>query len=144
MAMDRSKHTPVEIAMEFIDRVNRRSPDAIAELMTDDHLFVDSLGEVRSGREVMRRNWARYFSMFPDYTVEVERAFSDDQVVALVGRAGGSYAPDGVLREENRWELPAAWRAVIRGGLVSEWQVYADNSPVLKIIERAGGRAGPG
>ena len=112
--------------------------------MTDDHVFVDSLGEMRSGKEAMRRNWARYLAMFPDYAVEVDQAVSDGRVVALLGRARGTYAPDGVLREENRWGMPAAWRAVVRGGKVAEWHVYADNSPVLEIIERAGGKAGPG
>ena len=108
--------------------------------MTDDHLFVDSLGQVRTGRERMRTNWARYLSMFPDYALEVERTFTDGGVVALLGRAGGTYAPDGVLREEGRWDVPAAWRAVVRDGLIAEWQVYADNSRVLEIIERAGGK----
>ena len=141
--MARPKLARDETALDFVERINRRSPDAIAELMTDDHVFVDSLGRMRSGREQMRRNWERYLVMFPDYAVEVDRTFTDGRVVVLLGRARGTYAPDGVPREENRWEMPAAWRAVIRGGLVAEWQVYADNSPVLKIIERASGQAGP-
>ena len=139
-----SERTPLEVALEFVDRINRRSPDAIAELMTDDHLFIDSLGQARSGRERMRDSWARYLSMFPDYAVEVERTLTGGNVVALLGRAGGTYAPDGVLREEGRWDVPAAWRAVVRGGLIAEWHVYADNSPVLRIIERVGGESGQG
>jgi len=31
------------------------------------------------------------------------------------------------LKAENRWETPAAWRAVVEGGLVAEWRVYTDN-----------------
>ena len=142
MEMDRSKLAPADIAHEFAGRINRRSPDAIAELMTDDHVFVDSLGEMRSGRERMQIGWAGYFAMFPDYTVEVDRTLSDGHVVVLLGRARATYAPDGVMREENSWELPAAWRSVVRGGLVAEWQVYADNSPVQEIIARAGGKTG--
>ena len=142
LAEGQSERAPLEIALEFVDRINRRSPDAIAELMTDNHLFVDSLGEARSGRVRMRNSWARYLSMFPDYAVEVERTFTGGNVVVLLGRAGGTYAPDGVLREESRWDVPVAWRAVVRGGLIAEWQVYADNSPVLGIIERTGGGSG--
>lgn len=35
---------------------------------------------------------------------------------------------------ENHWEITAAWKAVVRGGYVSEWRVYADNEPVWKIM----------
>jgi hypothetical protein len=35
---------------------------------------------------------------------------------------------------ENHWNAPAAWRAVVRDGLIAEWQVYADNQSARKIM----------
>ena len=32
------------------------------------------------------------------------------------------------------WEIPAAWKAVVRDGLVAHWQVFADNQPVRKLM----------
>ena len=42
--------TPVEVAVEFLGAINSRDPDKIAALMTQDHIFVDSLGHAFQGR----------------------------------------------------------------------------------------------
>ncbi len=110
--------------------------------MTADHLFIDSLGERRSGRDRVSGDWGGYLARFPDYEMEVERTFADGDEVVVLGRARGTYAPGGPPAERGRWEVPAAWRAVVRRGLVAVWQVYADNSPVVEIIARADGRRG--
>jgi hypothetical protein len=39
------------------------------------------------------------------------------------------------LKAENSWETPAAFRAVIKDGKVSEWRVYADNEPMKKHMK---------
>lgn len=72
----------------------------------------------------------------PDYRIHVDWKLLGDEVVGLFGRASGTYAVGGELSDENRWEIPAAWRAVVRDGLVAEWQVYADNKPVYDIMSR--------
>jgi len=54
----------------------------------------------------------------------------------MVGRAEGTYAVEGNLLTENRWQAPAAWRALIREGLVAEWRVYADNEPIRQLMAR--------
>jgi hypothetical protein len=51
--------------------------------------------------------------------------------VLAVGRAGGTI-------DRIAWQTPAAWLAVILGGLVSEWRVYADNKPVYEILSKRG------
>ena len=69
-----------------------------------------------------------------DYSIEVESTLCDGPVVVLFGMARGTYAPDGALRAKNRWETPAALRAVIEDGKVAEWRVYADNEPIRRVI----------
>ena len=57
----------------------------------------------------------------------------------MLGRARGTYSTDGTLKDENRWETPAAWRALVEGGLVAEWRVYSDNEPMRERM-KAGNR----
>jgi hypothetical protein len=76
--------------------------------------------------------------MVPDYSIEVEETFCDGPVVVMLGMVRGTYTTDGELKAENRWETPAAWRAVVEDGLVAEWRVYADNEPIRERVRRAG------
>ena len=95
-----------------------------------DHLFVDSLGNEVRGREPMREGWRAYFALVPDYHVAVTDHLETGLVVAVFGRAGGTYAPGGRILTQNHWETPAAWKAVVRDDLIAEWRVYADNEPM--------------
>jgi len=38
----------------------------LVALMTEDHCFVDGLGQVVHGREQMEKGWLSYFSWFPN------------------------------------------------------------------------------
>jgi ketosteroid isomerase-like protein len=126
------------VARAFVRAIGRQDVAGLAALMTEGHRFVDSLGTAVEGREAMREAWMGYFRLVPDYSVEVESTLCDGPVVVLFGMARGTYAPDGTLRAENRWETPAALRAVIEDGKVAEWRVYADNEPIRRVIAKAG------
>ncbi|HTV60171.1 MAG TPA: hypothetical protein VMJ93_14965 [Verrucomicrobiae bacterium] len=52
----------------------------------------------------------------------------------------GTLAVNGRLAKEHSWEIPAAWRAVVKDGLIAEWQVYCDNEPVRKIMAEIASR----
>jgi len=127
----------VDVALRVVDRINAHDVDGLAALLTTDHRFIDSMGTESSGRATLRVGWEQYFRMVPDYRVDVERAFSEGRDVVLIGVARGTYTSDGVLRAENRWTTPAAWRAQVQDELVAEWQVYADNEPMRRCIARA-------
>jgi ketosteroid isomerase-like protein len=122
--------TPSEVVQRFVERINAGDVGGLVALMTEDHRFIDSLGEEVVGREKMRHGWAAYFRMVPDYRIEVREIFHRGQVVVLIGVARGTYSRGGTLRAENAWQTPAAWRAVVRGDRIAEWQVYADNEPI--------------
>ena len=127
----------IETVLHFLDRINQRDPGKLAELMTEDHKFVDSLGQTVRGREKMLAGWKGYYSFCPDYWVTHEEIFANNNTVAVFGAAGGTVAADGKLPKENQWRIPAAWLAVVENGLVKEWRVYADNKPVCDILARA-------
>lgn len=124
----------VRLALRFANDINRHDVEGIMALVSDDHLFVDSLGQEVYGRERLREAWKGYFELFPDYHMDIRETFQSGRVVALLGTASGTVQVDGERPARNRWKIPAAWRAVVDQGRVVHWQVYADNEPVRKIM----------
>lgn len=133
---------PVTVALRFIERINASDVDGLCALMTEDHVFIDGLGNRVRGREKMRAGWEGYFTWFPDYRISHEEIFRDHDVVAVFGTASGTYARGGKLSKEDHWEIPAAWKAVVRGGRIAEWRVYCDNEPARKLLGDKALRAG--
>ena len=132
---------PIATVLAFFDAINQHDIDKLAGLMTEDHVFIDALGTSHRGRETMRTGWRGYFAMCPDYRVSHEDIFCSDQhndhVVAAFGSAGGTIRVNEKTPPENKWRTPAAWRVVVRDGLIQEFRVYADNKPVYDILAKA-------
>jgi ketosteroid isomerase-like protein len=122
---------PIEAVLAFFDAINQHDVEKLVGLMTEDHVFVDSLGSPLRSRETMRAGWRGYFALCPDYRVSHEQIFRDGSTVAAFGSAGGSIRAD-------KWQTPAAWRIVVHEGLIKEFQVYADNKPVYDILAKPG------
>ena len=78
-----------------------------------------------------------YFAMIPDYKISVAQFLVDSSTILAVGEACETYARDGQLSPEDRWRVPAAWRAVVKGRHVGRWQVYADNEPIRALMRKA-------
>jgi ketosteroid isomerase-like protein len=135
--MKNTREPIVDTVLQFLERINQHDADKLAELMTEDHLFVDSLGHSVSGRENMRLGWRSYYAFCPDYWVAHGEIFPSGDLVAVFGAAGGTIAADGKLPAENRWRTSAAWLAIVDGDLVKQWRVYADNKPVYDILARS-------
>lgn len=129
-----TESTAIELVLCFVERINAKDIAGAVALMSEDHRFIDSLGAQVVGRQEMRHAWEQYFRMVPDYRMEVHDTAAAGELVVLLGAARGTYTRDGTLRAENAWETPAAWRALVRGARVAEWQVYADNEPLRRII----------
>lgn len=125
-----------EVVLKFIREINAHNIDGLCALMSEDHRFIDALGSVVQGREQMRKGWIGYFGMVPDYRIICEEIIERGNSVAAFGTAGGTYSPDGVLMDENKWNVPAAWRARVVDGLVSEWRVYTDNEPIRQLMAK--------
>jgi len=128
--------TSEQIARRFIEAINDRDLDRMKELLDVDHRFTDSLGTSVEGREPVLAAWRTYFGWMPDYRIEIEEILVQAPRVAMFGAARGTFAPEGALREENRWEIAAAWLAEVGENVIESWRVYADNKPVYEIMER--------
>lgn len=134
MASPQAAQQPLEVAMEFIKRINSGNANSVCELMTEDHVFQDALGKRFLGREKMRAGWTSYFETIAGYQIHAVEFFQTDDRLAIFGTASGNYVGKGGTSTDNFWEVPAAWRAVVRDGLVAEWRVYADNQPLRKLM----------
>lgn len=135
MAQPSSKSAK-RVACKFVDAINHQDVEEIGKLMTEDHVFIDSLGIRADSRLNMKAGWEAYFRMVPDYTITIEETFADGAVVVMLGTAQGTYSTGGALRPENRWVTPGAWRARVRGSKVAEWRVFVDNEPIRQIMAR--------
>ena len=135
---------PLDVVPKFERLINARDPAAIAGLLTTDAVVVDSLGTRVQGREKLRAAWEGYFKMVPDYSISHEEIFSRGNTVAVFGTARGTFSPDGQIRKENFWTTPAAWRAWVKDGKITLWQVFADNEPIRAIMWRTGRGGGEG
>jgi uncharacterized protein (TIGR02246 family) len=128
--------SPVAVAQAFVRAINRQNVQELANLMTADHRFIDSLGNLVAGRDKMRAGWAGYFRMVPDYTVAIEETYRDGPVVVMLGTAQGTYSSDSSANPENRWQTPTVFRALIEEGRIAEWRVYCDNEPIRQKMAK--------
>ncbi|MBZ5523873.1 MAG: nuclear transport factor 2 family protein [Acidobacteriia bacterium] len=128
--------TSAEIVLKFERLINTRSADAVCSLLTEDAVFVDSLGNRVEGLALLRSAWQSYFKMMPDYTIDHSEIFTDGDRVAIFGTAQGTFTRDGQLHKDNHWTTPAAWRAVVKNGKIALWQVFADNEPLREIMRK--------
>jgi len=125
-----------KVLLDFIDAINHANLDKMVDLMADDHTFVDSRDNKCIGKENMKLAWKGYFNLFPDYNIEITGMIHNKSLFYLVGYAGGTYLNLINENNSNYWRIPAAWSAIIKKNKVQHWQVYADNSVVLEIMNR--------
>ena len=124
--MDSSKL--MSIALKFNEKINQQDLEGLAELMTDDHTFIDIPGEIHKGKAVMKKGWKEFFEKYPDYRNIFTCVTVRNNVVVMVGYSTCSF---------KQLDGPSIWTAKVHGGRVSEWRVYEDtklNRQKLGII----------
>jgi ketosteroid isomerase-like protein len=126
----------IAVCQAFVRAINEHSIDDLGALMSDDHVFVDSQDGAVSGRDAMLTAWVAYFGMFPDFQIEADTIISSGGTVAIFGHASGTFNGKRGPVPEARITMPAAWRATVSEGKIKVWQVYADWSEGVKVIER--------
>jgi ketosteroid isomerase-like protein len=56
---------PKDVAVRFNECINRRDLGGLAELMTEDHAFTDTVGEIVAGKPACLDAWRGFFEQFP-------------------------------------------------------------------------------
>jgi len=137
------QRSKLQVVLAFVERINAHDLKGMLALITPDHRLLDALGESVRGLQNVRRAWKGYFAMVPDYEIVPDEVIAEGHTVALFGKAHGTFCSNGELRPEDRWEIPFAARALVRGQRVATWQIYCDNAPIRRIIRaRSGVQAG--
>jgi hypothetical protein len=127
--------TDINVIAAFTAAINRHDVAGIADLMPEDHTFIDSQGRSVTSRNEMVEAWKAYFAMFPDYEILVQTMFAENGTVAAFGSVSGTYNGKRGLIPENRIAMPAAWKANVADGKVRLWQVYCDWTEGMRTIE---------
>lgn len=125
----------VSLVLNFEKRINDHDVNGVVASFASDGHFVDSLGNV-IGMDKMNAAWTGYFRMVPDYRISHQEILSNGDIVALFGKAEGTYTADGKLNKEDFWSAPASWLARVESGKIREWRVYCDNEPIRAIMRR--------
>ncbi|MEW6336045.1 MAG: nuclear transport factor 2 family protein [Acidobacteriota bacterium] len=126
-----------ETALRFVDAINRGDLADLDRLVTSDHEFVDSDGTRTTGRQAVIEGWAAFFGMVCGYTIDATEIHRAGDVVVLVGVAKGAFEARNQAGRRIAWEVPAAWRAVVRGDEVARWQVFVNPEPILAALQRS-------
>ncbi len=125
----------LKIVLDFIESINSANIDKLYDLMSNDHVFIDSRGNSMVGNENMKKAWIGYFNIFSDYKIEITDTLQNDSIIVLLGYASGTYkANNKNVDNNNHWKVPASWKAIVVDKKIKLWQVYADNSVAIEII----------
>ncbi len=122
---------------EYVSAINEHNIEKIYDLMSDDHVFMDTYASEVRGRDIMKNGWTGYFDWFPDYRIEISDMFVKDNMAAIIGFASGTYRGEKTTDNEKFWRLPAAWKAAVADGKVSFWQVICDSKIPISIMDEA-------
>ena len=130
----------LEIITNFVDAINKHDIDEMVTLLAKEFIYIDSSGEQFEGIEENCKNWNEYFRYIPDYSLDVDDYFQKEDLIVLVGSASGTYCPGSEYLEENSWKVPKAWKAIVKDSKLVYWQIFADNSKLMRIIKRYPGK----
>jgi len=119
-----------EIVLLFIEAINSADIDSIVNLMSEDHIFIDSGDGKYQGKENMKQGWIEYFKMFPDYRIEITDIIDKGSHIGVFGYANGSYQGSG----NCRFRIPASWKAIVKDQRIKHWQIYCDTGTIEKAI----------
>jgi len=73
---------PSDVVRAFIDRIHAHDTEGLFALMSPQHVFIDSLGG-KFPYAMAREAWKQYFTMVPDYWIQLEQIVSQGEVVIV-------------------------------------------------------------
>jgi ketosteroid isomerase-like protein len=132
-----NRRSAEDVVLEFVDPINRQDPDALAQRMTEDFIFIDMSGDL-AARGRAEIGWGDYFSAYPDYKIHVSKVLRSGDAVAIVGTTTGSHVPPEIEAHET-----VLWTATVREGLVADWRIYSDIERVKEALAAEPGTRQP-
>jgi limonene-1,2-epoxide hydrolase len=124
------------IVISFVKAINDHDVNAIVNLMSDDHIFIDAMDNKSVGKKGMKEAWDRYYELFPDYLIEISDIIESESVIGLFGYVNATYKNLTNELNSNFWRIPASWKAIVENNKIKHWQVYCDYTQLFKIIDK--------
>ena len=119
----RSPLPPAAAVIGFIDAINRGDVDRLVALMSPGHRLQVLHEPPLVGREANRGAWNGYLTAFPSYVIYPDRIVHRGDDVLILGSTTGSHLG---LSDQEESQLKVIWRATVRDGLLTLWQVIED------------------
>jgi hypothetical protein len=124
------------VVIRFVKAINDHDVDEIANLMSEDHIFIDATDHKTIGKNVMKEGWKGYFELFPDYKIKISDISENESVIGLFGYVNATYKNLTNKLNSNFWRIPASFKAIVENNKIKHWQVYCDYSDLLKIVDK--------
>lgn len=121
--MKLKKKTPTDVALEFVDCINRGDLGALLALTTRDHQLEVFDEEPVVGREANARAWRVYMTSYPSYRVHPRQVIAEGNVVAILGHTTGSHLG---LADEEESRLPLIWVVHVQDDAVQRFRLIED------------------
>ena len=117
-----------QIIFEFIEAINSADVERLLELCSEDHVLTDSKDMKISGKENLKPAWTGYFTLFPDYKIEIGKIVEKKSFYCIIGYASAGYQEIPLQKNKTSWRIPVVWTAKVKNNRIVSWQIYADNS----------------
>ncbi len=113
----------VDMALRFIEAINRHDLDRLAGIMAEDHVFIDLAGDRVEGKEAILAGWNDCFRCHPEYMIHITGIDGIGDNVVLAGRTTGSHL---ALSRLGEYRQSLLWVATIRHHRVAGWRLLPD------------------
>lgn len=118
---------PQSIALQFNQCITNADINGLAELMTEDHVFIDTANVRMEGKNTCISNaWEPFFHLYPNYRNIFERIIVKNSTVIMQGY---SVCADDILNN-----VRAIWMAEIMDDKVALWHIYPDTEENRKRL----------
>jgi ketosteroid isomerase-like protein len=114
---------PVAAVVGFIDAINQGDVDRLVALMSPGHQLQVLQEPPVTGREANRDAWNGYVTAFPGYVIYPDHLVHHGDDVLVLGSTTGSHLG---LPDQDERQLKVIWRATVRNGLLTLWQILED------------------
>lgn len=108
------------VVERFVAALNAHDVDALARLAAPDFTYIDSWREGVTGRDIVVAALRRLIATDPSFGIEVDRMDWRDPHVLMTGRVNSRQFGEG---------RRAVWQVLVQGGLVAEFQAWAEGGP---------------
>jgi ketosteroid isomerase-like protein len=125
----------INVALKFVEAINAADINSMTNLMSEDHIFIDSGDTKNQGMDFMKQAWISFFQLFPDYRIDVTDITENKSVVGIFGFAGGTYEGFKDDTGNNSFRIPASWKAVVDNNKTKNWQVYRETKTMESLVD---------